>query len=151
MLNAANGNHVATTELILDTAPLDFAGLRRYLESRIMVLMAGAMAEAEDVRGILSAFNEASTGAESDRQKCDELFQVLCNMRNDQDNEIYDDQSQYWTHLVQRAVRIVMINHPVIVRVGKRLSQAVENYGQAVTWTAEEFDAILSGEHLTDA
>ncbi|WP_157201075.1 hypothetical protein [Massilia sp. Root351] len=149
-LVAADGNHIATTAIDLDTPSLDQKGLREYLEKRIMVLMAGSMAEAESTRYVRENFEEAFLVATSDQQKCDELFQVLLNMHHEESDVRFTHYGQYREYLVERTIRLLAPNHAVIAKVAKAMSQTLTNYGQVGKWTAEDFNALLAAEKLVN-
>lgn len=139
MLTAANGDHVAATEMLLDSHASNLNELERYLERRIIVLMAGAMSEPESVQDLKHSFGEAFKVAESDRQKSDELIQVLLNMRGKKEPS---NLARCRSHLFESTYRIVYHNHTVIDSIAKKLAGQIENYKQMVTWPAEKFHAL---------
>jgi hypothetical protein len=78
--------------------------------------------------------------AQSDRQKAEELIQVLVNMRGKNED---DTKPRCFHQLTERTLHIVKGHHVKIASIANSISVRVKFFGQLVTLSCEEFDSLL--------
>lgn len=141
-LLAANGDHVATTRVVLDGTTTTLDEVVDYLERRVVVLMAGSMAEQHSHEQLMNKFLQTwqSDSASSDRQKVLEILQILCNIKG-------AVVQQYFDKLMSRTHGIVFRNHEVICRAAAVLSGRVLHFGQGVWMKPQELESIIMIEN----
>lgn len=146
-LLAANGDHVATTRVGLDIPVSSVAEVRRYVEKRTIVLMAGTMAEPDSSRNLMRDFHAAFEDgpSNSDRQKCDEFIQLLLNIESGDANGPMR-QSDCYRSLVAATHELVLVNHAAMVRTAHKMSHRVQTYGERAMWTPAELQELLAQE-----
>jgi hypothetical protein len=140
VLKSPDGDHVGTSRVFLEKDTSSRGQVVEYLRSRVAVLLAGSIAEAESVDELLrSAHGQVrSEGAGSDLPKAIELITLLLNMQGKFEPEALEralDQLTHWT------VQTVTSNYDVIQALAKRFAGRIEFYGQRIGSTASEIDA----------
>lgn len=140
VLKSPDGDHVGTSRIFLEKDTSSIEQVVEYLRSRVAVLLAGSIAEAESIDELRkTAYSQVrSEGASSDLQKAIELITLLLNMQGQFEPEALEralDQLTYWT------VQIVRSNFDVIQTLAKRFAGRIEFYGQRIGSTASEIDA----------
>lgn len=147
LLKASNGDHVATSLTKLDAPATTIGELQNYLERRVIVLMAGTMSESKLGEDLLYQFKYAWTkdAAESDRQKVEELIQVLTNLRGETGS---GEAGRCFRDLALKTLKVVQHHHKLICRAALMLSRQVAHFGQQATLSSEEFDELLDSESL---
>jgi hypothetical protein len=139
-VSSATGDHEgssgATSNRHLKTAE----DVVQYSEDRIVVLMAGTMAEAESESEVGRGFDSAFKESWSDYSKMLDHMQLLANLIGE------DFQSYFGTsypRLRARTATIVRENFPLILEVVDVLAERVETFGMLCAWHAHEFLAIV--------
>lgn len=147
VLKDPNGTHEATAATPLDRPTLNATELKDYLERRVMLLMAGTMAEADSVDKLWPEFFPAWDGeaALSDRQKTDELIQVLMNMSGGGD---LLETSRCSRNLAAKTLQIVGFHYALIARIALALSGKIKDFGQLAKLSNDEFELLLGSDGL---
>ncbi|QBE66351.1 hypothetical protein [Pseudoduganella lutea] len=134
-VSAANGDHEASTSVGLDMALSDVSQIRSYVEKRVIVLMAGTMAEPDTSQDLMAEFHAAFEAgpANSDRQKCEEFLQLLQNVEVG-NLDAQPNHTDYYRKLVFATHRLITANHAAIDRIAIKMSHQVQTFGQIVKW-----------------
>lgn len=140
VLNSRDGSHVGTSEVFLECVTSSIAEVSTYVCHRIMVLLAGAIAEpaARSVR-IPRAYDLVrSEGAASDLQKVFELIRLQLNITGIDEPTALDNMLR---GLVIKTSQLVEANFSVIEALSERFSSRIKFYGQRIGWEGSEIDA----------
>lgn len=137
VLLSPDGNHMGTSTMNLFCETLTIADTCAYLERRIMVLLAGSIAEAENAGGVRKAALESiySEGAASDLQKALELIQLHLNIQGNTDSEAMESMLH---SMAYRTAEIVETNYETISVLAQRFCDGISNFGQRIGWTASD-------------
>ncbi|UMR29153.1 hypothetical protein MJ904_18915 [Massilia sp. MB5] len=140
VLNSRDGSHVGTSEVFLDRVTSTVEDVSTYLDRRIMVLLAGSIAEsAEQSLRTSEAYNAVlGEGAASDLQKAVELIRLRLNINGDLDLAGVDRMLRV---LVQKTSLAVEANFAVISVLSERFAARIKFYGERIGWAGSEIDA----------
>jgi hypothetical protein len=141
VLHSPDGSHLGTSVINLDYPTPSLSEVSAYLDRRVIILLAGYIAEPAAASERLSCayrtIQNKSVESESDLQKALELIQVKLNIegitRPNANNEILHT-------LVLRASTIVEDNFSVISALAQRFADRIEFYEQRIGWTGSEID-----------
>lgn len=131
-----NGDHVGMTTMLLDRHTATTKDVIEYLEQRVIVLMAGAMAEAASVNQIGKDFDAAFAGAGTDNLQTSELMRVSLNIQGKLSEQ---DVVPYRAALRARTSGYVMDEYELIATIARRLADRIQVYGTGIGCSADEF------------
>ena len=140
VLNSRDGSHVGTSEVFLECVTSSIQDISTYLDHRVMVLLAGAIAEPVDgdVR-IPGAYDSVrSEGAASDLQKAVELICLRLNINGNCESNGIDKMLRA---LVLKTSQVVEANFAVIAALSERFAARISFYGERIGWERSEIDA----------
>lgn len=128
--------------------PLTLDGVLDYLESRVMVLTAGALSETLkngefDNDAAIRSTNHG--GARNDKAKVTEFLQLIRNLKHPDTNdeaEIHNELNRIYDDLWLRASALVKQEHELIEGIGQRLASQVTHFGQKAIITAMDLNAL---------
>lgn len=162
MITRPNG-HYATSAITLPEAIESIEDLRVYLERRIIVLYAGALAETlsgpgspeknvniDKAREILENPNQ---GGEQDHAKVRELVHVLRNVSHPSTNlsdekELQTELNELNGRLFNRAAELVEDLAETIIGLGCNLANRVKAQGEVVKLTANYLEALPGVQNI---
>lgn len=143
-----NRAHHATAEITLFCGLRDLQSIEDYLERRITVLYAGALAESlsnGQVDNALAIESLTKGGAKSDFDKARELIQTLRNIRFPDatiEKEVQANLDALDNQLWNKAVEIVTAESTIIQGLGRRLAGDVKHTNEKVTLSHEELEEL---------
>lgn len=139
VLHSPDGSHQGTSVVNLDYPTPSLEAVSTYLDRRVIILLAGCIAEPDDVSERRSgAFRTVkSESAESDMQKARELIQVKLNIQGISHPNAADDMLRT---LGRQASNIVEANFCVISALAQRFADRIEFYEQRIGWEGSEID-----------
>lgn len=139
VLQSPDGSHQGTSMIYLDCSTPSLKSVSTYLDRRIMVLLAGYLAEPADalVRQNHKHQIIQSKMTESDLQKVLELIQLKLNIESSLDPNAIESTLHAMT---ERASAIVEANFNVISSLAQKFADRVEFYEQCVGWLGDEID-----------
>lgn len=147
VLHSRDGSHQGTSVVYLDSSTPSLSEVSTYLDKRVIVLLAGYLAELDDAHERKSNAYKIiqSKSSESDLQKALELIQLKLNIEGNShpnaiDNTLYE--------LVLRASVIIEANFSVISALAQRFSTRIEFYGQCIGWEGCEIDKEPEIQHI---
>jgi hypothetical protein len=139
VLHSPDGSHQGTSSINLDCPTPSLSEVSAYLDQRVIILLAGYIAEPADAseRQSCAYLTIQSKRGESDLQKAWELIRVKLNIegisRPNAINEILHI-------LVPRALTIVEANFSVISALAQRFADLIDFYEQPIGWEGSEID-----------
>jgi hypothetical protein len=139
-VGSAGGEHMGAAQSTCDRALNVESEVVQYIEDRIVVLMAGTMAEAERQEEIGKDFDRAFAASSSDYSKVADALQLLANIRGRPFQPFYDAQ---YPRLRAVTASAVSRQYKLIQQVAAKLLERVEAFGVTYGWTADEFVAII--------
>ena len=150
VLNSPDGSHVGTSVINLDCQTSSLSEVSAYLDRRVIVFLAGYIAESDDASVRNSCVNSPFTNknAESDLQKALELIQIKSNIervshQNSNDKILHS--------LALRSLTIVEANFSVISALAQRFADRIELYEQRISWMGSEIDEQPEIQHIVKA
>lgn len=140
VLNSRDGSHVGTSEVFLDCVTSSLVDVYSYLERRIIVLLAGAIAEPieKSVRIPGAYASVRSEGAASDLQKAVELIRLRLNIDGNSEPNGVD---KILRELALKTSQAVEMNFGVISSLSERFAARIRYYGERIGWEGSEIDA----------
>lgn len=139
VLHSPDGSHQGTSAVNLDCPTTSLEEVSAYLDRRVIILLAGYIAESADASERKSRAYRAvqSMHAESDVQKARELIQVKLNIQGLTRPNAPDEMLRT---LVRQASKIVEANFCVISALAQRFADRIEYYEQRIGWEGSEID-----------
>lgn len=149
VLHSPDGSHQGTSVVNLDCSTPSLEAVSTYLDRRVIILLAGCIAEPADASERRSGAFRAvkSESAESDMQKARELIQVKLNIQGISHPNATDDMLRT---LVQQASNIVEANFCVISALAQRFADRIEFYEQRIGWQGSEIDKEPEVQQISD-
>jgi hypothetical protein len=139
VLHSPDGLHQGTSLIHLDRSTPLLKDVSTYLEQRIIVLLAGNLAEPEETHERTSNAQQIINAkiSESDLQKALELINLKLNIegiyqRNAVEGTLYS--------LVEQASIIVETNFGTISSLAQKFATRINFYGQHIGWEGHEID-----------
>lgn len=139
VLHSPDGSHQGTSVINLDYPTPSLGEVSAYLDRRVIILLAGYIAEPADASERQSCVYHTiqSKSAESDLQKALELICVKLNIEGISRPNAIDE---ILHTLVLRASTIVEANFSVISALAQRFADRIEFYEQRIGWEGSEID-----------
>jgi hypothetical protein len=139
VLNSPDGSHQGTSEIFLCRGTSSIDEVVDYLERRMMVLLAGAIAEPAnaDLRRTDAYTLVRNDGPSSDFQKVLELLRIYMNIRKVASEPISETLLR---SMILRTSAVVEENYEVIDALAKRFADGISFYGQRIGWTESDID-----------
>lgn len=139
VLHSPDGSHQGTSVIYLECSTPSLKSVSTYLDRRIMVLLAGYLAEPVDALDRQTQKHQIiqSKMTESDLQKVLELIQLKLNIEVKLDPNAIESTLHAMT---EQASAIVEANFNVISSLAQKLADRVEFYEQCVGWSRGEID-----------
>ena len=136
VLNSPDGSHQGTSVIKLDSQTTSLSEVSAYIDRRVIVLLAGYIAESDDASERMSCAHHISQkSTESDLQKALELIQIKSNMIPQPNTR-----DRILSSLALRSLAIVEANFSVISALAQRFADRVEFYQQCIGWTESDID-----------
>jgi hypothetical protein len=139
VLYSPDGSHLGTSTINLQLQTSSLSDVSNYLERRIIILLAGYLAEpadAQDRNEILHKLISIKS-EESDLQKAQELMWIRLNI----DGISHPSSvNQGLKKLAHRASAIVEANFQIISTLAQRFSSRIEFYEERIGWSECEID-----------
>lgn len=150
VLHSSDGSHQGTSDINLDCQTPSLSEVSAYLDRRVIVLLAGYIAESDDASVRNSCVNSPFTNknAESDLQKALELIQIKSNIERVSHPNAND---KILRSLVLRSSTIVETNFSVISALAQRFADRIEFYEQRIDWEGSEIDNQPEIQHILKA
>jgi len=139
-VSSATGDHEGSSGATSNRHLKTVEDVVQYSEDRIVVLMAGTMAEAESEGEVGRGFDSAFKESWSDYSKMLDHMQLLANLSGENFQSCFGTS---YLRLRARTATIVHENFPLILEVVDVLAERVETFGMLCAWHAHEFLAIV--------
>lgn len=139
VLYSPDGSHQGTSLIYLDESTPSLEDVAKYLDRRIIVLLAGYLAEPEDARDRKNFARQIIQNniAESDLQKALELLRIKLNIEGSLQPEALEGALHAQ---IQRASSIVEANFSVIASLAQKFAARIDYFGQRIGWEGREID-----------
>lgn len=139
-LISESGDRIGFTETTCDRQLQGIPDIVKYLEDRIVVLMAGTMAEAESEATVGAGFDQDFKESWSDHSKALDFMQILAGIKGVDFHTYY---ASSYPELRERTDAEVRRNYQFILDVVNSVADRVVAFGTDYAWTAKDFAAII--------
>lgn len=140
-VSSASGDHSGSAGATANRPLNGEAEIMRFLDDRVVVLMAGTMAEAERPELVGRGFDNAFRGSWSDHSKAMDFIQLLANMKGVSFSQCHDED---YPRLRGRTFDIVREQYRLIECITSQLMERIKVFGTTYGWHADEFAQIVA-------
>ncbi len=155
VMHDLRGAHEASAEVFLQNSLLSVSEVANYLERRIMVLFAGALAEAVDIDDVggISARKSISEGdGRTDGDKVQDLVHLLRNIRcphTASTEQMSDELNSIWNGLWEKSAAIVKQEYVLLKELAANLAPRIQMIGERLYLDSQDVDVLPGLQSLT--